>query len=71
MRKADITNEIIDKLGIFRKESADMLEVILNLIKEDLKKESSSTNKHRSGRGKSDESGLVSERSSVFLLLVG
>lgn len=38
MRKADIASEFIDTLGISRKESADMLEVVLNLIKEDLRK---------------------------------
>ncbi|MCG3116276.1 MAG: integration host factor subunit alpha [Candidatus Manganitrophus sp.] len=38
MRKADIANEVFDKLGISKKESADILEVILNSIKEVLKK---------------------------------
>ncbi|HIE64349.1 MAG: integration host factor subunit alpha [Nitrospira sp.] len=38
MRKADIANEVFEKVGISKKESADMLEVILNLIKEVLKK---------------------------------
>lgn len=38
MRKADIAREFIDTLGISKKESADMLEVVLNLIKEDLRK---------------------------------
>jgi integration host factor subunit alpha len=38
MRKADIANEVFEKVGISKKESADMLEVILNLVKEVLKK---------------------------------
>lgn len=38
MRKADIASEFIDTLGISKKESTDMLEVVLNLIKEDLRK---------------------------------
>ncbi|MBI3803254.1 MAG: integration host factor subunit alpha [Nitrospirae bacterium] len=38
MRKADIANEVFEKLGISKKESADILEVILNSIKEVLKK---------------------------------
>ncbi len=38
MRKADIANEVFDKLGISKKESADILEVILNSVKEVLKK---------------------------------
>ncbi|NKE73374.1 integration host factor subunit alpha [Candidatus Manganitrophus noduliformans] len=38
MRKADIANEVFDKLGISKKESADILEAILNSIKEVLKK---------------------------------
>ena len=38
MRKADIASEFIDTLGISKKESADILEVILNSIKEDLRK---------------------------------
>jgi len=38
MRKADIANEVFEKVGISKKESADMLEVILSLIKEVLKK---------------------------------
>ncbi len=38
MRKADIANEVFEKVGLSKKESADMLEVILNLIKEVLRK---------------------------------
>jgi len=38
MRKADIANEVFEKIGISKKESADILEVILNSIKEVLKK---------------------------------
>lgn len=38
MRKADIANEVFEKVGISKKESADILEIILNLIKEVLKK---------------------------------
>ncbi len=38
MRKADIANEVFEKLGISKKESADILEVILNSVKEVLKK---------------------------------
>lgn len=38
MRKADIANEVFEKVGISKKESADLLEVILNLIKEVLRK---------------------------------
>ncbi|MFQ5580331.1 MAG: integration host factor subunit alpha [Nitrospiria bacterium] len=38
MRKADIANEVFEKVGISKKESADMLEVILNLVKEVLRK---------------------------------
>ncbi|MFQ5780270.1 MAG: integration host factor subunit alpha [Nitrospiria bacterium] len=33
MRKADIANEVFEKVGISKKESAEMLEVILNAIK--------------------------------------
>ena len=38
MRKADIANEVFEKIGVSKKESADILEVILNSIKEVLKK---------------------------------
>lgn len=38
MRKADIANEVFEKVGISKKESADMIEVILNSIKDVLKK---------------------------------
>jgi integration host factor subunit alpha len=38
MRKADIANEVFEKVGVSKKESADILEIILNSIKEVLKK---------------------------------
>lgn len=38
MRKADIANEVFEKVGISKKESADVLEIILNAIKDVLKK---------------------------------
>ncbi|HLG22990.1 MAG TPA: integration host factor subunit alpha [Candidatus Manganitrophaceae bacterium] len=38
MRKADIANEVFEKVGISKKESADILEIILNMVKEVLKK---------------------------------
>jgi integration host factor subunit alpha len=38
MRKADIANEIYEKLGISKKEAADIFETTLNAIKEVLKK---------------------------------
>lgn len=38
MRKADIANEVFEKVGISKKESADILEIILNSVKEVLRK---------------------------------
>ncbi|MCH6556876.1 MAG: integration host factor subunit alpha [Nitrospirae bacterium] len=38
MRKADIANEIYEKVGVSKKESADIVEFVLNLLKEVLRK---------------------------------
>lgn len=38
MRKADIANEIYEKVGVSKKEAADIVEFILNLLKEVLHK---------------------------------
>lgn len=38
MRKADIANEVFEKVGVSKKESADILEIILNSIKDVLRK---------------------------------
>lgn len=38
MRKADVANDIYDKLGIPRKDGATIFETTLNIIKEALKK---------------------------------
>jgi integration host factor subunit alpha len=37
MRKADITSELFDKIGVSKKEGAEILEIILSTIKEVLK----------------------------------
>ncbi|MEK7268530.1 MAG: HU family DNA-binding protein, partial [Nitrospirota bacterium] len=33
MRKADIANEIYEKVGVSKKEASDIVELILNLLK--------------------------------------
>lgn len=38
MRKADITSELFDKIGVSKKEGAKILEIILGSVKEVLKK---------------------------------
>ncbi len=38
MRKADISNEVFEKLGISKKEAGDIFETLLNTIKEILRK---------------------------------
>jgi integration host factor subunit alpha len=38
MRKADIANDIYERLGIAKKEASDIFETTLNVIKEVLKK---------------------------------
>ncbi|MFY9268358.1 MAG: integration host factor subunit alpha [Candidatus Manganitrophaceae bacterium] len=38
MRKADIAGEVFEKMGVSKKESSDILEIILNSIKEVLRK---------------------------------
>jgi integration host factor subunit alpha len=38
MRKADITTELFDKIGISKKEGTEILEIILSTIKDVLKK---------------------------------
>ena len=38
MRKADIANEIYERIGISKKEAADIIEIVLNTIKGVLQK---------------------------------
>ena len=38
MRKTDITTDLFDKIGISKKEGAEILEIILSTVKEVLKK---------------------------------
>jgi len=38
MRKADITTELFEKIGVSKKEGAEILEIILSTIKDVLKK---------------------------------
>ena len=38
MRKADIANEIYEKVGVSKKEAADIVEFVLNLMKGVLQK---------------------------------
>ena len=38
MRKADIANEIYEKVGVSKKEAADIVELVLNLLKSVLQK---------------------------------
>lgn len=38
MRKADLSDEVVEKLGVSKKESADILQMVLDAIREDLEK---------------------------------
>ncbi len=37
MKKADIANELYEKIGISKKEALDIVELVLNILKESLK----------------------------------